>query len=158
MTTPDILILSGDGMLGHKIFQRLRASAATIRSRHPPPRVDLLAGAGVIPGIDLMHLDRTAELLADLRPKFVINCAGIVKQRAESSDAIPNFTINSPQPQRRIDQAGGPYAAGASSDPGRCQTQRHGQADHGPDQPGSRRRPSAPQGRLRVVTGTNVLI
>jgi len=92
---PDILILGGDGMLGHKIFQRLRASAATVCTIRSSPRVDLLAGADVIPGVDLMHLDRTAELLADLRPRFVINCAGIVKQRAESSDAILSFTINS---------------------------------------------------------------
>ena len=94
---PDILVLGGDGMLGHKIFQRLRASAATMCTvrGNPPPRVDLLAGTDVIRGVDLMHLDRTAELLADLRPKFVINCAGIIKQRAESSDPIPSLTINS---------------------------------------------------------------
>ncbi|HYW45060.1 MAG TPA: SDR family oxidoreductase [Bryobacteraceae bacterium] len=94
---PDILVLGGDGMLGHKIFQRLRASAVTVCTvrSDPPPRVDLLAGVDVIHGVDLMHLDRTAEWLAGLRPKFVINCAGIIKQRAQSGDAIPSFTINS---------------------------------------------------------------
>ncbi len=94
---PDIVVLGGDGMLGHKIFQRLRASATTmctVRS-DPPPRVDLLAGADVIRGVDLMHLDRTAELLSGLRPKFVINCAGIIKQRAEAGDALLSLTINS---------------------------------------------------------------
>jgi dTDP-4-dehydrorhamnose reductase len=94
---PDIVVLGGDGMLGHKIFQRLRASAptvCTVRSE-PPPRVELLAGADVIRGVDLMHLDRTAEWLAGLRPRFVINCAGIVKQRAEASDAVSSLTINS---------------------------------------------------------------
>ena len=97
MRQPDILILGGDGMLGHKIFQRLRGSAATVAAVRgdSPPRVDLLAGADVIHGDDLMHLGRTAEWLADLRPKFVINCAGIIKQRAAASDAIPSFTINS---------------------------------------------------------------
>ena len=66
---PDIVVLGGDGMLGHKIFQRLRASAPTVCTVRgdSPPRVDLLAGAGVIHGVDLMHLDRTAELLAGLR-------------------------------------------------------------------------------------------
>jgi dTDP-4-dehydrorhamnose reductase len=94
---PDILVLGGDGMLGHKIFQRLRASTATVCTvrGNPPPHVDLLAGADVIHGVDLMHLDRTAEFLAGLRPKFVINCAGIVKQRPQSADAIPSLTINS---------------------------------------------------------------
>ena len=94
---PDILVLGGDGMLGHKIFQRLRASAAvmcTVRG-DPPPQVDLLAGPEVIRGIDLMHLDRTMELLSRLRPLFVINCAGIIKQRPQSADAISSLTINS---------------------------------------------------------------
>jgi len=66
---PDILVLGGDGMLGHKIFQHLRASAATACTVRGdlPPRVDLLAGADVIHGVDLIDLDRAAELLADSR-------------------------------------------------------------------------------------------
>ena len=94
---PDILVLGGDGMLGHKIFQRLRASAATVATVRgdPPPRVDLLAGADVIRGVDLIDLHRTAELLDGLRPRFVINCAGIIKQRPQAAEAIPALTINS---------------------------------------------------------------
>jgi len=94
---PEFLVLGGDGMLGHKIFQRLRGLAATVCTVRtgPPAGVDLLAGADVIHGIDLLHLDRAAELLADLRPRFVINCAGIVKQRPQAHDAVPTFTINS---------------------------------------------------------------
>jgi dTDP-4-dehydrorhamnose reductase len=93
---PDIVVLGGDGMLGHKVFQRLRAVAATVCTvRGVPSGVGLLAGADVIPGVDLMHFDRAAELLADLKPRFVINCAGIIKQRPQAGDAIPSLTINS---------------------------------------------------------------
>jgi dTDP-4-dehydrorhamnose reductase len=97
MTTPDIVVLGGDGMLGHKVFQRLRASTATICTvrSEPPAHIDLLADPDVIRGVDLMHFDAAAGLLADLRPKFVINCAGIIKQRAQAADSIPSLTINS---------------------------------------------------------------
>jgi dTDP-4-dehydrorhamnose reductase len=94
---PDIVVLGGDGMLGHKIFQRLRGRAGvvcTVRSE-PPTRVDLLAGPDVIHGMDLMRLDRAQEWLEGLRPKFVINCAGIIKQRPQAGDAISSLTINS---------------------------------------------------------------
>src|SRR5271166_818 len=94
---PDIVILGGGGMLGHKIFQRLRQSAATVSTVRgdPPPGVELLAGGDVIRGVDLMDLEGTAGWLAGLRPRWVINCAGIVKQRAQASEAIPSLTINS---------------------------------------------------------------
>lgn len=94
---PEIVVLGGDGMLGHKVFQRLRAAAATVAAvrRHPPAGVDLLAGADVVRGLDLMDFARTAEWLASVQPRFVINCAGIIKQRTQAGDAIPSITINS---------------------------------------------------------------
>jgi len=97
MTSPDILVLGAGGMLGHKIFERLRSSRATVGTLRggPPPGVDLLAGADVIHGIDLMNLDGAAEWLAGLRPRVVINCAGVIKQRPQSADAIPSLTVNS---------------------------------------------------------------
>lgn len=93
----DIVVLGGNGMLGHKIFQRLRMAAATVCTvrSEPPGHVDLLAGPDVIHGVDLMRFDGVRELLESLRPKFVINCAGIIKQRPQASDAIPSLTINS---------------------------------------------------------------
>lgn len=104
---PDIVVLGGGGMLGHKVFQRLRGAAATvatIRGQYSGGMdsggmdsggVELLAGADVIRGVDLMRLDRAEELLSELRPKFTINCAGIIKQRDAARTAIPSLTINS---------------------------------------------------------------
>jgi len=66
----------------------------------PPARVDLLDGPDVIHGVDLLQLDRAQELLESLRPRFVVNCAGIIKQRDEASAAIPSLTINSLLPHR----------------------------------------------------------
>jgi dTDP-4-dehydrorhamnose reductase len=71
---PDILILGGGGMLGHKIFQRLRASTVTLATVRGDPlaAVDLLGGADVIRGVDLMDLERTAGWLAGLRQRWVM--------------------------------------------------------------------------------------
>ena len=106
---PDILVLGGGGMLGHKIFQRLRQSAATVCTLRgdPPAGVDLLAGADVIRGVDLMDLERTREWLAGLRPRWVINCAGIVKQRAQAREAIPSLIVNSLLPHYLAEWCGG---------------------------------------------------
>lgn len=94
---PDIVVLGGGGMLGHKVFQRLRGAAATVATIRGKgsERVELLAGTDVIRGVDLMRFEQAEELLGDLQPKFVINCAGIIKQRDEARAAIPSLTINS---------------------------------------------------------------
>lgn len=94
---PDIVVLGGDGMLGHKIFQRLRTRSkvmATVRGERPGG-VELLAGPDVISGIDLSRFERSQELLEGLQPKFVINCAGIIKQRPQARDVTACLTVNS---------------------------------------------------------------
>ena len=106
---PDIVVLGGDGMLGHKIFERLRRSARTVATVRggPPEKVELLAGADVIRGVDLMDFQAAEELLAELRPKFVINCAGIIKQRADAGNAVRCLTINALLPHRLAEWSAG---------------------------------------------------
>jgi len=92
---PEIIVLGGDGMLGHKVVQRLRGigpTIATVRGKAEAPET--------IGGCDLMNFDHVESLLSKLEPAFVINCAGIVKQRREAVDAIPSITINSLLPHR----------------------------------------------------------
>jgi dTDP-4-dehydrorhamnose reductase len=97
-----IIVLGAAGMLGHKVFQKLRAhypgTLATMWedvTQPPLDRVDLLQGADVIPGVDVTDFPRLQRLLADIRPDYIINCVGIVKQRDEAKKAIPSVTINS---------------------------------------------------------------
>jgi dTDP-4-dehydrorhamnose reductase len=51
-------------------------------------------------GIDVRSLERLTEVFADFRPEAVVNCVGIVKQRASAHDAIPSLEINSLLPHR----------------------------------------------------------
>lgn len=102
-----ILVVGGAGMLGHKMFQilreRFRDTVCTTKEdvRKPPfDRVELLQGDDVIRGVDVMDFDRLHDALKELRPDFIVNCVGIVKQRQESQMAIPSITINSLLPHK----------------------------------------------------------
>lgn len=107
MKAPRIVVLGGAGMLGHKIFQHLRERFAgtictTRQDVHEPPleRVDLLHGADVISGVDVMDFRALASRLRNLQPEFLINCVGVIKQRDAAHSPIPSITINSLLPHR----------------------------------------------------------
>lgn len=96
-----MLILGGSGMLGHKLFQRLRSShpdtVCTIRGSLEAPalrRVELFHGGNVIDDFDVSHFSCVDRLLTERKPKVVINCIGVVKQRAAALEAIPSIDIN----------------------------------------------------------------
>lgn len=94
-------------MLGHKMFQVLRerfpGTLATVRqtSFSPPlDRVTLLQGTNVIRGIDVTDFDRLNGMLTDLKPNYILNCVGVIKQRDEAHMAIPSITINALLPHK----------------------------------------------------------
>lgn len=99
-----ILILGGDGMLGHQLLKSLAL-------RHEVKvtlRQDLEAYAlyqlfnhdNAYDGIDVRSLERLTEVMADFSPEVVINAVGIVKQRPTAKESIPSLEINSLLPHR----------------------------------------------------------
>ena len=97
-----VMVLGGAGMLGHKVFQVLRSRFSgvfcSVREdvkSSPFDRVELLHGEDVIGGVDVTDFESMKVLLGRLRPHFVVNCVGVIKQRAESTSAVPSITINS---------------------------------------------------------------
>ena len=99
-----ILILGGDGMLGHQLLRQLQPRhevKATLRQ-------DLAAYAGyrmfgrenAYDGIDARSLEQLVGVMADFRPQAVINCVGIVKQRPDAKESIPSLEINALLPHR----------------------------------------------------------
>jgi dTDP-4-dehydrorhamnose reductase len=108
----NILVLGGSGMLGHKIFQALQQQIpdtwCTVRDTSINSRlktVDLFRD-NVIWGVDVTDWQALWRLLSDRRPKVIINCAGIIKQRAEGKEAIPNIEINALLPHRLAELCG----------------------------------------------------
>jgi dTDP-4-dehydrorhamnose reductase len=96
-----ILILGGTGMLGHKLFQRLRnrysETYCTIRGSIDQPllrSIDLFHVGGVIEHCDAGDFRMLENLLVKHRPRVVINCIGIVKHRAEAKQSVPSIAVN----------------------------------------------------------------
>jgi dTDP-4-dehydrorhamnose reductase len=106
------LILGGEGMLGHKMFQILRArypdTRCTIFGSLSEPfyrRIDLFQKEAVLERVNAMDLPALGQTLAGLKPEFIINCIGIVKQRDEAKSAIPSIVLNSLLPHTLADYA-----------------------------------------------------
>jgi dTDP-4-dehydrorhamnose reductase len=99
-----ILILGGDGMLGHQLLKYLRLRhnvKVTLRqSLTAYGQYGLFDIENSFSGIDVRSLERLIEVIADFRPEAVINAVGIVKQRPAAKEIIPSLEINALLPHR----------------------------------------------------------
>ncbi len=97
-----ILVIGAAGMVGHKVWQTLRARYsdvfATIRKErsayewHP-----LFASAPkerLIDGINLLEPDRVLPVLDEVRPQFIFNGVGLTFRRESSGSATTNIRLN----------------------------------------------------------------
>ena len=99
-----ILILGGDGMLGHRVldhFSSRHETGVTLRKG-----IESYSGHGIFDvaqtfaGIDVRHEDNLLGVFAEFRPEAVINAIGIVKQRDEAKAALPSLELNAVFPHR----------------------------------------------------------
>jgi dTDP-4-dehydrorhamnose reductase len=102
-----VLVLGAAGMLGHKVVQHLAATGhdvwGTVRQEWealPPAARRLLPRARTVTGLDVQEFAHLASTVERLDPAVVVNCVGIVKQRAAAHDAIASITINALLPHR----------------------------------------------------------
>lgn len=99
-----ILILGGDGMLGHRLLIHLRDRHETkVTLRRGPSeyeKYDLFTPENAYAGVEARDVDRLLEVFGDFRPEAVVNCVGIIKQRGEAKEAIPSIEINALLPHR----------------------------------------------------------
>jgi dTDP-4-dehydrorhamnose reductase len=92
-----VLVLGGAGMLGHKLCQILGTrfeTYATFRGA-PPDVAGVYEHTKVLDGIDASDVDEVGTTIRRVRPAFVLNAVGLVKQRSEASDPIRAIAINS---------------------------------------------------------------
>lgn len=102
-----ILVLGGDGMLGHQLLRTWAGRHdVTVTVRRP---LDAYAPAGMfssentIDRVEALDRARLAQVMDRARPDVVVNCIGIVKQRSEAKAAIPSIEINALLPHRLLD-------------------------------------------------------
>ena len=99
-----ILILGGDGMLGHQLYRRFKEKhdvRVTVRlGREAYEGYRLFEQGTAFYGIDVRQVDELLQVFAGFRPKAVVNAVGIVKQRSEAKEVIPSLEINALVPHR----------------------------------------------------------
>ena len=99
-----VLVLGGDGMLGHELFLYLRTRhEARVTLRQPLAAysaIGLFSAANAFAGVDVRASERLERVLAEFRPEAVVNAVGVVKQRPESEDAIVSIEVNALLPHR----------------------------------------------------------
>ena len=101
-----ILIFGASGMLGHALFSRMYASDhievhATVRNADRLARffsAELLEN--IVDGVDADYFESVVKAVEVIKPDWVINCIGVIKQRSESKDLIAAISINALFPHR----------------------------------------------------------
>jgi dTDP-4-dehydrorhamnose reductase len=100
-----ILILGGEGMLGHKMYQILSQRFEIyvsfrdidgIWTKYPM----YLSQINAVPNVDALRWETVANAIGEVQPDAVVNCIGIVKQLDEASDPIKSIIVNSLLPHR----------------------------------------------------------
>jgi dTDP-4-dehydrorhamnose reductase len=99
-----ILIIGGDGMLGHQVLKTLAPRHDVVATVRLPldayAAFPLYTPANTLSGLDVRKAEGVRAALREFRPDAVVNAAGIVKQRGEASEAIPAIEINALFPHR----------------------------------------------------------
>jgi len=99
-----ILILGGDGMLGHQLLKswsERHAVCVTLRGeRVCYDHYELFHNENAIYGVDVRDFITIEKTVESYQPEVVVNAIGIVKQRVEAHDAIISIEVNSLLPHR----------------------------------------------------------
>jgi len=99
-----ILILGGDGMLGHQLLQSWQAChevrVTLRREKDAYEEFGLFNGQNSFFDVDVLQLDKLSGILKSFKPEAVINAVGIVKQRPESREAIASIETNALLPHK----------------------------------------------------------
>jgi dTDP-4-dehydrorhamnose reductase len=99
-----ILILGGDGMLGHELVRTLAPSHDVhVTLRQPVAtyqHLSAVSSRNAVGGVDAGDWTHLSEVIERSAPAALINCIGIVKQRKDAKSPIPSLEINALLPHR----------------------------------------------------------
>ena len=102
-----VLILGGNGMLGHQLCrvlpERMEVWATFRDSPNRYAQFEFLPEAQNIRDVSVQDIARLSEILDTLKPDAVVNAVGIVKQRDEAKQAITSIQINALFPHQLAD-------------------------------------------------------
>jgi len=94
-----ILIFGGAGMLGHRLWMnlnRVHETWVTVHGEAPElPDIPEFPRKYILPHVDALRLDQVIRAVGFVRPDWVINCVGLIKQRPQSLDPFASISLNS---------------------------------------------------------------
>jgi dTDP-4-dehydrorhamnose reductase len=100
-----VLVLGGDGMLGHKVFQVFNEDYETHASflsldhyTSSFPVYSDVPGSRIHIEVDALNYSSLSALIEEIEPDVVVNCIGLIKQLEEASDYILAIKMNSVLP------------------------------------------------------------
>lgn len=93
-----ILVVGGNGMLGHALL-RSWSSAHDVRVTLRRPKRDyerfgMFSEENSFFDVDVRNMESVGNIIRHLRPDIVVNAVGIIKQRAESKQAVVAIYTN----------------------------------------------------------------
>lgn len=99
-----ILILGANGMLGgslHRYFTDTENSVVgTVRSNSTLKQLADMGFENIISGIDVTDNEILENTIFELKPDYVFNCVGLIKQLSQSELPVPAIEINSLLPHK----------------------------------------------------------
>lgn len=99
-----VLILGGDGMLGHQLLLSLQSKfnvKVTLRLDYPDySRFGIFNHDNSYFNIDVRNFEKIIEILIEFKPDFVINTIAVLPHRSESKNTVLYIEINSLFPQK----------------------------------------------------------
>lgn len=99
-----ILILGGNGMLGHQLLKYLGENnevRVTLRQDlHVYAEYNLFNEDNAYCGVEVTDYDRINEIISGFLPEAVINAVGIIKQRHSSNDRETSIELNALFPHK----------------------------------------------------------
>ena len=99
-----ILILGGNGMLGHQLFKNLKKNnkvCVTLRQKLPTyEKYNLFNKENTFYGVDVSNYDKLNKIISEFSPEAVINAVGVIKQRPSSNDREASIEFNALFPHK----------------------------------------------------------
>jgi dTDP-4-dehydrorhamnose reductase len=100
-----VLVLGVSGMLGNAIYRRMAQQPnlsvfGTVRASSAPAKFGSKLSSRVITQLDVLDLEAVRRVIKKVQPEVVINCVGMIKQRAAAQDPLATLPINSLLPHQ----------------------------------------------------------
>ena len=105
-----VLVVGGGGMLGHKLVQTFNGKFdvwTTLRGRLSDyEKYEFFNKNHTLDNIDIEKFESVENIVKKVKPEFIVNAIGIIKQLPSSKNVIKTLTVNSIFPQKLVELAG----------------------------------------------------